>query len=37
MEIFSKLGGMAPVCEGVLVIGDIFMWPGTLATLCNKF
>ena len=40
MEIFSKLGGMTPVCEGVgsyFVIGDIFMWPSTLFTLCNKF
>ena len=44
MEIWSKLGGMTPVCEGVgsyfctiTVIGDIFMWPSTLVTLCNKF
>ena len=44
MEIFSKLGGMAPVYEGA---GSYFaleqslmifvMWPSALATLCNKF
>ena len=44
MEIFSKLGGMTPVCEGAgshfvleqsLVI--FAMWPSALATLCKQF
>ena len=44
MEIWSKLGGMAPVCEGAgsyfapeqpLVI--FVMWPSEQVILCNKF
>ena len=44
MEIYSKLGGMAPVCEGAgsyfaaeqsLVI--FVMWPSALVILCNQF
>ena len=44
MEIFSKLGGMASVCEGAgsyfapeqsLVI--FVMWPSALVILCSKF
>ena len=44
MEIWLKLRGMAPVCEGAgsyvaleqsLVI--FVMWPSALVTLCNKF
>ena len=44
MEMFSKLGGMAPVCEGAgsyfatessLVI--FVIWPSALVILCNKF
>ena len=44
MEIWSKLEGMAPVCEGAgsyfaieqsLVI--FVMWPNALVILCRKF
>ena len=44
MEIWLKLGGMAPVCDGAsshfaleqsLVI--FLQWPSALATLCNTF
>ena len=44
MEIWSKLGGMVPVCEGTgsyfaleqsLVI--FVMWPSALVILCSKF
>ena len=44
MQIWSKLGGMAPVCDGAgsyfapeqsLVI--FVMWPSALVILCNKF
>ena len=44
MKILSKLGGMAPVCEGAgsyfvleqsLVI--FVMWPNALVILCSKF
>ena len=44
MQIWSKLGGMAPVCDG---LGSYFapeqslvifvMWPSALVILCNKF
>ena len=44
MEIFSKLRGMAPVCEGAVSyfepahsLAICVMWPSALVILCKKF